>query len=659
MRAKLFVWLLLGWFVSSCTGVTPNVTPTVAASPTPQETVIADLPTNTPIVRLTSTPSITPRASQTFTPSATNTGTQTPTNTATQTATPTNTPTFTATFTPSATNTGTQTPTNTPTQTSSPTNTARPTNTPTFTATFTPSATSTGTQTPTNTATFTATFTATPTSTNTLIPTPTRFITNTPTATATPTNTPTSTFTPLPSITPSSTFTPTNTFTPTIDATRNMELLLTRQALQTPTQAPSWTPVPPVSPTASLIPPTLDITPTFITATFAPDIVGILATPIPSTPTFDPNAATITPIPSLTPTLVPTVFNTPIPPPTFGQGISGFNSQALTFGAPPGFFINPATGAAIGGDVLLYAQNPAFGESYARVDGAGMLHFAPPGGGEGTMSFAPFFDNFSPGSYDTNKNRVIEVEWSPNGFALAFVIDPAPGTDNVNAGVWYWQPAIENSNDPTYAVSRDCLGGYSSCTLMGEHSASQWRTIDVSWSPNSNFILVTTFLPDEGRQGIAVMPAVRDPNAGGRAPGIWRYDYGTWTLDGRILVSGRRPDGLVMVGFVTPNADGRALENEQIILNASEQNLWVQSAAVNPDGVIVALGSEGGIGAPLRMMQINPDGTWRWISDFIGGAYPERVEWSRANVQVVVQVQGVQYLVNSRTGGIGVAITRP
>lgn len=149
----------------------------------------------------------------TITPTNTITPTVTPTNTSTPTMTPTVTTTNTSTPTVTPTTTVTPTVTQTPGLSPSPTNTVSPTTTPTSTSTPTPSVTNTptNTQTPTVTSTPTNTETPTPTVTNTPTNTQTPTVTNTPTNSETPTNTPTNTQT----LSPTNTETPTNTPTPT------------------------------------------------------------------------------------------------------------------------------------------------------------------------------------------------------------------------------------------------------------------------------------------------------------------------------------------------------------------------------------------------------------------------------------------------------------
>lgn len=689
--------------ISGCGTSLPQVTPTVAPTrtPTPEATDIAEVPSPSPVINLTDTPTLspvpteppptdtptitpsptstftgTPPPTNTFTNTPTPTATYTPTHTSTATATHTATHTPTFTLTPSDTPTGTQTPSATPTNTAIPTHTPTetatftltstpvPTNTHTPTATFTPSNTPTGTQTPsdtptntpTTTATFTLTFTPLPTQTmtdsptpnpsNTPEPTPTRILTNTPTSTLLPTQTP------LPTITPTATHTvpPTFTLIPTLNETELARLLGT----PTPTIPPTWTPFFRESPTNTISAPILDVTPTFITATPGADS-GIINTPIPSTPLpqFNAPTSTFTPQPTLfQPTVAvnPDLLVAPVAPPTNNQSTFntvGAGAYQYDVGLGGVFTYN---NIQLSGGVALFAPNPADPSSFMRTNQFGMLLYKPIGSPtEGVMSFTPFFDGFTVNSRDENKNRILEIDWSADGQRLSFRIDTPRNLDNGAAGVWFWQPANVEQNDPTYQIIRDCVEpGYTPCQFVNASNASFWKTTGVEWSPNhGNYsVLLTVHLPQEGRNALAITQAVRDGNYAQQAPQFFRYDYGYWLNDGqRIIVSGRRPDGRVIIG--TTNS---ALTGEQVILDASAIGLWVQNAVQRPNGQVVALGRLGGPfdGSPVALYDSNGNA----ISAPIGNATPEDVRWYPDRSAVVVSVQGRQYTVRVDGGAI-------
>jgi len=686
MRRLLLV-LITALLLAACRGVpVPRVTPTVAPTdtPTPQETRIADAPSPTAIIQLSDTPTVTPLPTLTDspvpaspTPTITATFTLVPTNTDTPTATNTDEPTATASFTatdtstPTATATATDTPTVTSTDdpTATPTDTATATPTPTLTftptATFTdqPTATATHTPTATNTdePTATPTFTLTPTATFTNQPTftPTITASSTPTFTATATSSATATFTVTPSLTPlivptdtpTATFTPTNTLPPSLTPTLTPTFTSTFPppptftATLNPTQLaefmlsqipPTWTPVPVASATRTLAPATLPVTPTLITATPGGDDLGIINTPLPSTPEVDPNAL---PTIALTPTPQPTLFVNPtliaptegFRPPVLQNNFNQTTTSAFTFGGIPGgsFDLN---GAPIPGDVVLLAFNPAFPNSYARTDSRGMLYLAPPGGGEGTYTLPPYFEGFMVESAAQNKNRLRDIAWSPDGNKLAFIVDPPPGTDTGNAGVWFWQ-----LGGRSYQIVRDCTQGYETCQMVNPQNNSNYLSRELEWEPNSGSVLVTFEFPGQGRSGISVIGAVQDEDIGRTGPFIHNYDNGYWAADGRIVVSGRFPDGAPRVGKINP--DGGGLE---ILFDAAANGFWMQDAVQRANGDVYAIGRQGAPNGAMNLYRIT-GGSAQVVAGPFGDAPPQQVEWFPDRSGVVVTVNGIQY----------------
>ncbi len=294
----------------------------------------------------------------------------------------------------------------------------------------------------------------------------------------------------------------------------------------------------------------------------------------------------------------------------------------------------------LGDGVRLFLPNPVDPNSWLRTDQTGMLRYRPIGvPQEGMMSYSPFFAGFGVSSIDQNKNRIDELDWSADGRQFSFRIAPPAGTDTANAGLWFWQPSLERQNDPTYPIIRDCPhSGYTSCSLVVPSNAGHWQTRAVAWSPisGSNTILLTVALPDEGRNGLAIAQAVRDPQYANRAPNFVRYEYGHWNLNGQgIIVSGRRPDGRVIIGEVNNDLSG-----ERVYLDASGRGLWLRDAVRLPTGRIVALGRPGAPGSgPVALY--DAEGTQ--LSPFISHAPPEDVRWFPDRSAVVVSVQGRQY----------------
>ncbi|MCY3779172.1 MAG: SH3 domain-containing protein [Chloroflexi bacterium] len=650
IRRALALFALVG-FLSACNLRRPEVTLTLAPidTSTPDATDVEELPRETKEATTspTPTPTVTLTLSPTDTPSVTGTVTPTDAPSPTKTDTPTETETPSATATPTATDTLTATYTQTPASTdiSSATDTAEPPPTFTLTATDAP--------TPTSTLTATATLTAIETDR----PTPTRIVFET----ATPTNTPpvslpqlvesaTSTATstegpesPVPAI---STFTP----LPTLNQTEVAKLLAT--PLPRPTLPPTWTAAPTLPPTGTIVASPESTAPVDASVS----IIGpvILSSPIVATPLSQLDARTSTPTPSATP-FQPTVavrsdllqpaIEPPISQPTAFAitGASAFQydvglGQVFTFGD-----------IRLDGGVRLFLQNPVDPGSFLRTDYKGMLRYKPIGvGQEGEMSYSPFHFGFSGGisSIDQNKNRIVELDWSADGTRFSFRIDPPPGTNNASAGVWFWQPATNLETDPTYPIIRDCVReDYLPCDLVSRSGPWHWQTIAVQWSPRrgDNSVLLTLRLTDEGRNGLSIAQAVRDPFYANAQQPVVRYDYGAWNPDGQsITVSGRRPDGRVIIGLVNRN-----LQGEQLILDGSARGLWLRDAVRRPNGQYLALGRPGGPGGgPVALYDQYGD----QLSDFIGGAAPEDIRWFPDRSAVVVAVQGQQYTVDAESG---------
>lgn len=649
MRQRGWIFIVLALILTACGGAIPIVTPTVAPTNTPLPTSVALEATDTATLRPTNTATPTPRPTNTPIPTNTATHTATATVTLTGTQTPTNTPTATATFTLTPTNT----PSNTPTETPSPTDTDVPTPTPIIFASSTP------TPSPSNTATLTATTTPVPSSTATNTPT------NTATFTATFTNTPNfeatanaealltraaASDTPLP---------PTSTTTPDLEATANAELLLTRAAAtDTPVRA-TFTAVAQASATNTLIPPTLNVTPTFITATANAGIIPtpiVEFTPVESTPIVDFNAptATATPFNRITPSPFP-IDQIPatvqvqvrdavqVLAPTFNNT----TTTALTFNVGAGqFFFN---GEALGGGsgVRLFSVNPADPNSFARTDSNGFLTFRPIGGGETPINTSPFYNGFSVSSASTNENFVNDISWSPNGQRFAFIVQPASGTDNVNAGVWFW----DAGSNSTGTLLHDCpFEGYTSCDLTSR-PVGNWQSIDVEWSPNSAAVVITANLTTEGRQGIFISNmnfATRRPEA----PPFVRWDNAQWLNNAQLLVSGRSPDGRSLIA--TYNIQSGAIDN--LIFDASANGLFIFDAVQRPNGQIVAIGREGGASdGAYRMYRID-NGVATPISGYVGNSPPQAVNWSANYSEAVLTVDGQQVIVNAGSGSVNSAI---
>ena len=301
------------------------------------------------------------------------------------------------------------------------------------------------------------------------------------------------------------------------------------------------------------------------------------------------------------------------------------------------------------GSVLLFARNPVNPSQYVLTNTSGTLYVVD-GGGSRRLNTSPFseFEAFSP---QENQYFVTEVEWSPNGQLLAYIIDgrfhPSPTNED---GVHFFNPATGQSTPLLRDAPYESHPGYQA----GGTREFLSRTESIAWSPQSDVILAQSRITNDwadGQGALFVLSLGQDANTQPRA---LRYDYGSWTPGGgQIVVSGRRPDGLVIVGVV--NRDGGG---EQIVLNASSIGLWVQNAVQRPNGQFFALGrpdAEGGRNGPMRIYNQNGQA----ITGDIGPALPQRVDWSPDGSAVLVTSGGRQYLasingtVQDITGSVG------
>lgn len=304
----------------------------------------------------------------------------------------------------------------------------------------------------------------------------------------------------------------------------------------------------------------------------------------------------------------------------------------------------------LSGGLRLFALNPTDSSSYVYTDQRGILRVRAPGAAHAAeLIDSPFHAGYAMGieSIERNKHRVVEVDWSADGRKFSFRIDTPAGLDNSGAGVWFWGADAHPVHGRTSQVIRDCAhAGYRPCSFVNPSNARHWRTIGMQWSPvpGDDRILLTLHLPEESRNALAVARAVADPAYANDAPPMIHYNYGTWDLDAQhIIVSGRRPDGRVIVGKV--NA---ALADEQVILDGSARGLWLRDAARLSTGEVVALGRLASGSGPLALY--NQQG--ERISAFIGDSAPEQVRWLPDRSGVVLTVSGRQTMLRTDSGAI-------
>ncbi|MBC6938385.1 MAG: hypothetical protein DWB42_21485, partial [Chloroflexi bacterium] len=379
--------------------------------------------------------------------------------------------------------------------------------------------------------------------------------------------------------------------------------------------------------------PTLPATPTFVTAEAAlTDTPAAAPSPAEASPQAGPPTFTATPQPTvaLRVTLAPTL---PAPPvvPTFIPANPQTRAFALSAGGGAAGFNLPHN------DPALFARNPVDPNLYASTDTAGNLYLT------GTINYRPDtspFSQFIAQSRDENNAYVSAINWSPDGRYLAFI---TAGRKLADDGVWYFEPG----QFPPLHLLVDCpTPGFPGCLIVSNPTDPDlWESRAAYWSPGSDALLVSLFLPGENRMALIVLPITRDERARDWRPPVVRYQYGAWSRDGgRILVSGAAPDGRVYVGWL--NRDGSFAE---MVYNAEANGLWMGFASPAADGRIYALGAPGDRNGPREPLRIY-DQAGRALTPSIGTGFPERVEWSPDGRAVFVQTGGQQYIADINGG---------
>lgn len=276
-----------------------------------------------------------------------------------------------------------------------------------------------------------------------------------------------------------------------------------------------------------------------------------------------------------------------------------------------------------------YSQNPINPAQYAVIDQAGMLYIRQPQG-DFRVEQGPY-TQFPAQTRDTNNSPAIQSIWSPNGQYVAFLVDPA---QEASAGLWYFQP---NEFGPIQLIVDCPFEGYRGCMIVqpGADNLPRWKSLDVAFSPDSQQLLLTLDLPTEGRQGILTIGVTRNERIRDLRPEILMYEYGSWGADGRILTSGRNPQGLVNVAWI--NSNGTPSEQ---VFDASSNGLWMGWAVESANGQIYALGALGAGNTSLAIYDMNGEA----LTPPIGTTFPERVVWNAERTGVIIESAGRQYI---------------
>jgi hypothetical protein len=295
-----------------------------------------------------------------------------------------------------------------------------------------------------------------------------------------------------------------------------------------------------------------------------------------------------------------------------------------------------------------FAPNPV-DNRYTVIDAAGNLYISGPNGAGAFRIEQSPYSQFPASTREENNAAAEFAAWSPNGQLVAFIVN---GDRQAADGVWYFQPG---AFAPVQFIVDCPSSGFVGCNIVRPSPADNiglWESRELYWSADSQRLLINASLPGMGRRGLMVKPITRDERTRDERPPIYLYDYGTWGNDGRILASGRNPDGVA--GIFWLNSDGSL---SQVVYNASNAGLWMGWAAQQPDGDIVALGRPGGPDGPVAIY----DASGNALTGAIGGGFPERVVWSPDRRAVLVVSGGRQYVadtsgqvndITNNTGGL-------
>jgi hypothetical protein len=418
--------------------------------------------------------------------------------------------------------------------------------------------------------------------------------------------------------------------------------------MPTRTLPPSWTPMPQPTSTSTLAP-TIDATPTFVTAA-------------PNTPVPPDLALTLTPVigdspaeavvPTFTPSPAPTVANV-VPPPTLAL-------VDLPQVAPPdissrAFAIGPAGAGGVSFNLgvrnpILYVQNPVDPDAFLATDSIGLLYTVD-GGQPSGLGMSPFTGLET--SREDNNAVVVDAAWSPDGSSIAFVVN-ADRTEN--DGVWWYAPG---ATAPLQLLV-DCLPQRDCVTVQRDSPPYSYETRTVVWSPQSDAVLAQIYMYEYDRLAQVILPRTGDENVRSARPPVFQYEYGDWSLDGqRLIVSGRDENGRVVLGSINRYAgNDRAARDERIVLDGSARGLWIQNGVQRPGGGLIALGRPGDRNGPMHLI----DQSGAFLSDPIGGAAPRVVRWSPDRSQVYIEtIDGRKYIagingriedITDRVGGV-------
>ncbi len=308
-----------------------------------------------------------------------------------------------------------------------------------------------------------------------------------------------------------------------------------------------------------------------------------------------------------------------------------------------GFALGPGGGVPVklGGlrNPRLFARNPVDPNVYAVSDQLGLLYTVNNGSAQG-FGGSPWTGLET--SREDNNAIVDNIAWSPDGSRLAFAVNSdATGND----GVWVVQPGV----DAPRQILVDCPPwDPNACQLVQRTSPPyEYESRSILWSPDSRYVLVQVYVYEWDRYSLIVLP--RDISYTVR-PRSFDYEYGDWTADGRIVVSGRGPDNRVVLGWISfvPGADNlNEISSSTILLDGTTRGLWLQNG-VQSGGRLYALGRPGDANGPMRLYRDDGEA----VTEVIGDARPVAVKWSPNRQQVYVMTADGRKFVAGINGSI-------
>lgn len=279
-------------------------------------------------------------------------------------------------------------------------------------------------------------------------------------------------------------------------------------------------------------------------------------------------------------------------------------------------------------EIAHIAQNPANSAQFSIIDTTGMLYVSGLNATNAYRVEQGPYTQYPAVSREENNAIAFMSTWSPNGQYLAFAMN---AEKNASDGVWYFEPGVFA---PLQLIVDCPFEGFIGCNIVRPPDDVRfWKSKDVHWSPNSQTLLIVAELPQLGRGGLMVRDITRNERIRDERPPMIFYDYGTWGADGRILASGRNPNGAYGVYWL--NRDGSLSETV-----FSQNGLWLGWAVEQPDGAIVALGRSGDANGAVAIY----DMTGTALTSPIGDGFPQRVVWSADGAAVLVEVNGRQFV---------------